>query len=179
MAAPSWTIVMGTGVLPDRMEARIPALAISVERASLDAPMQARVREVLEHCLARAIAAGAVSGSITRAGQPISTSVDHTAYETACGIHGTVTTTRDWCRRWLRIPGDEVTYLAPALAERIDAPARQSLATVAGLDVREDGSLFVRLRDRADLDTLERGLSAVLPDAAAARAAERAWRTPS
>ncbi len=173
--APGWTVVMGTGVLPDRMEARIPALAISVERASLDAPRQARVREVLEDCLARAIAAGALSGSITRAGQPISTSVDHTAYETACGIHGTMTNTRDWCRRWLRIPGDEVTYLAPVVAEHVEAPARKALTAVADLEDRADGSLLVRLRDRGDLDALERGLAAVLPDAAAAQAAQRAW----
>jgi len=175
MTAPGWTVVMGTGVLPDRMDARVPALAISIERASLDAPTQARAREVLEASLARVITAGALSASITRAGQPITTSVDHTTYEAVCGIHGTVTSTRDWCRRWLRIPGDDVTYLARGLAEHIDAPARQALAGVADLEEGADGSLLVRLRDRSDLDALERGLAAVLPDAASAQAAQRAW----
>lgn len=174
LKAPGWTVMTGTGVLPDD-DSQIPALAISVERASLDDAKRHETFKLLVSTMEQAMRKGALSASISLCGQGLSGAPDNTPYESACWIQGPITTHRSWCRRWIRFPGDEHLWLARPLVSRLDDEALLSLANVAEVTPFGDGGLAIRLRDREDLDALERSLAILLPSATDADEAKRKW----
>jgi hypothetical protein len=100
--------------------------------------------------------------------------LDHSAYETACGIHGQHTLHREWCTRFLRGVSADGIWLGPELLARID---RDALAALCRLEPIGETVRAV-LRDGATLDALEGALAPVLPsesdwtEAAEARGAE-------
>lgn len=87
-------------------------------------------------------------------------SLESTPYEIACGIHGQCTLQRSWLTRFIRGVTRDALWLGPALTDRID---RDALDTVA--DVRPVGDgVRIDIRETAPLDALEEALATLLPE---------------
>lgn len=162
LSAPGWSLTFGTGALAHREERRVPCLHVTTTRLDRRTPFRDRIDEAVSSGL---VLQAALYRSGAEQGGP-----DVTAYEVACGAPYGATTARAWCERWVRVPGDLGLWLGPTLLERLDDPSRGALAEIAALDPIGE-HVRVRLRDRADLDALERALAAVLPSAEDAREA--------
>ncbi|AKF08998.1 hypothetical protein [Sandaracinus amylolyticus] len=145
-------IAVGTSILRDREEERVPTIA-----AWVDAAIAPAVRERWSARIDDAMRARGVQASMSWSGAPIG--IEHTPYENACGIAHGVGTLRTWITRWVRVPGNDRLWLSRALAARVD---RGALADVA--DVHELGdTIRIELRDPADLPRLERAIEDLLP----------------
>jgi len=136
---PTWSIAVGLGLIPVGVEQRVPTLHVTANIADASDSQRADISAILEQALDRAIVMGALSGAIRRMGTPGGRGVDHSDYETACGIQGSFTTSRAWCSRWLRMPG-ELTWLGPSLVAHLDRDAgARAAAAGQGQPGRGDG----------------------------------------
>lgn len=120
------------------------------------AHLRARWSAILDAAMGPALVQGAL---LRRGGDD--NGAGATAYETATGTFSSRTTTRAWVTRWLRVPGNDRTWLGPSLASRLEASARAALAKIADVTERE-GGLAITLRRRADFAELERALEVLL-----------------
>lgn len=88
-----------------------------------------------------------------------SPSIESTAYERVCGIHGKVTSRRSWLTRFLRGVTDDWIWLGEDLLCHLD---QNGLAAVAEV-VKVGTGIRVRLRSGSSLHDLESALANVLP----------------
>jgi len=90
--------------------------------------------------------------------RPVPGTMDRTPYETACGIHGQITTMRAWCRRWLRAVTPTM-WLGPTLLVHLaDAPLDEVVDVApVGTGVR------LTLHEGTTLRALEQALAPCLP----------------
>ncbi|MCB9616291.1 MAG: hypothetical protein H6721_00795 [Sandaracinus sp.] len=170
--APGWKVEAGLSLLPDRLEPRLSTLSVAVERASRSDALRRSIRARLEQTLDEARALGAVQGAITTMGRPFAAGLEQCDYELVCQIHGPAPTTRAWCTRWLRMPG-EVTWLGPSLVAHLDRSTLEAVGTVE----EQDGGWLVRT-SRDAIDAFEEALAPVLPTSVDAREASRAFYLP-
>jgi len=170
-------LTFGTTVLPDREEARVPTLSLwfDTEAASVPRAHREKVVEELRAGLVaivdRAMAQKGVQASLFRVGAP--TSMGATAYETACRQPHAVGTQRAFVTRYLRVPGDDTTWLGRSLVGHLGEGAREGLARLGDV-LPWGGGLRVTLRAREELPKLEEVLAPILPTFEEAHALVRA-----
>jgi hypothetical protein len=119
-----------------------------------------------------AMAAGALQAAMGIGGWGPSGGLEHTAYETVCGIeHGVATCTRAWCTRWLRMTGNRATWLGAELSARLEgtAPADVEVVRVG------EATRVTIAPGEASWRALEEWLSPLLPTSADAQAISRAY----
>lgn len=159
-------LAFGTTVLPDREEARVPTLSLWLDTEATSVPRAHREKVVdelragLVALVDRAMAQKGVQASLFRVGAP--TPMGSTAYETACRQPHAVGTQRAFVTRYLRVPGDDTTWLGPSLVGHLGADGREALARLGDVTPCGDG-LRVTLRDRARFAELEQALAPLLP----------------
>lgn len=115
------------------------------------------LKEALDDAMAEGIG---VQAYLTRSGEP--PALDATLYETACGIHGAVTTLTSWNTRWLRSVGTEATWIGSALSEHLATSGALASTEHFACERRGD-ALCVVPATRDDLPRVERALAALLP----------------
>ncbi|MCB9617224.1 MAG: hypothetical protein H6722_32740 [Sandaracinus sp.] len=167
--APGWIVEAGLSILPDRPGPRVSTVSVSVERASRSEEIRRAIRGRLDQTLAEARALGALQGAITTMGRPFANALEQCDYELVCQVHGPAPTTRAWCARWLRMPG-EITWLGPSLVARLDRSALEAVGTIE----EHDGGWLVRT-SRDVIDAFEEALAPVLPSHLEAREASQAF----
>jgi hypothetical protein len=147
-------------------------LVVSLEGRTGVPELVDRARALVDEFVQRARCAQAVL-TRCRPGRAAYT-LDHSAYEDACGIHGQHTLHREWCTRFLRGVSADGIWLGSELMAHVDRSALEKLCTLepVGETVR------AVLRGGATLDALEATLAPLLPteadwrDAAKVRGAE-------
>ena len=90
---------------------------------------------------------------VARAGRMFSSTLDLTAYETACGIGGQCTLRKSWQTRWVRTIAPGTLWVGPALAGRVEVGA------AAWSPIGEGHRAVVE-----DVGAIEQALADVLPD---------------
>lgn len=157
LRAGALVLAAGEGLL--QREGRAPTLMASLDGPPDELPQRRERLTTLIDALARR---GVVlQATLHRTGWTPSSFVDHTPYETACGISHGVSVRRSWCERWLRVPGDDRLWLSPSLVAHVD---RAALEALGELDAVGPTSRFTA-RDRAQVAALEAALAPILPSA--------------
>ncbi|HJL15888.1 MAG TPA: hypothetical protein RMH99_09540 [Sandaracinaceae bacterium LLY-WYZ-13_1] len=156
-------------MLAQHEERRVPCLRVTADLDAVDR-WRARIDAAAARCQ--------ILQAALYLGGPAGESLDVTAYESACGASHGVTTLRDWCERWIRVPGDRGLWLGPTLAARLDDDARAALEPIAEATPVGDG-LRIALKDPAHMDAFERALGSLLPSAEDGREASMALHAAS
>lgn len=159
-------LTFGTTTLPNHEETRVPTLSLyfdteaaSVPRAHREKVVEA-LREGLVAILDRAMAVKGAQASLFRVGAP--TSLGATPYEQACRMPHAAGTLRAYATRYLRVPGNDTTWLGPALLAHLGEREREALARLG--DVTPCGAgLRITLGDRTRFAELEQALASLLP----------------
>jgi hypothetical protein len=131
---------------------------------------RSEIEKALTRIVDDAFAIGALQAAMGVGGWGPSAGVAHLVYETACGIHGDVPCSLDWCTRYLRQTGNLHTWLGAPLRKHLSAPPP------AGVTVHELGA-GVRLSIPRTDDAwrvLEQWLAPLLPTADEAQQSVRA-----
>jgi hypothetical protein len=139
----------------------LPVLRLSVDlrgRSDADA-LLARARATIDDFVTKTRGAQAF---VARWKWNAGFGVDTTAYERACGVHGTCTVRRSWSETFLRAVSADGVWLGPALLGRV--PDRRALEAVATTE-RVGDALRVVLREGASMDALEAAFAPLLPSA--------------
>ncbi len=163
-----WGLSFGASVLGDRDHARVGALTVWL---NAEAAGEARTREVRAMLLALlddVMRGEGVQASVFRCGA--TAPAYSSAYEDACGAPHDVRTGRNYVRRWLRVPGNDVLWLGPSLLSNLPAAATSALEAIATVEPCGP-AMRIGLSDARHAPALEQAVAALLPTALEASAA--------
>ncbi|MBN1120576.1 MAG: hypothetical protein JXJ17_05820 [Anaerolineae bacterium] len=136
-----------------------PHLILWVDTRTIDDKLLERLRELIIVWMDDFARKGWLLQAYCTAWRDAPWMIESTPYELACDIHGQVTTTIDWCSRFLRIVSERI-WLGADLLERI--PDRDLLKNIASVTELGDAAR-TELNLGSTLNQLEEALENILP----------------